>query len=91
MIEIVQVARRPTCGAPTRAEALASGIAEVLKSSGYAVLRSVVVEYHEGVVVLRGRVPTFYLKQVAQAVASKVRGVDVLVNRLCVDDTPRAP
>jgi osmotically-inducible protein OsmY len=78
-------------GTAARAEALASRIAEVLKASGYPVLRSVVVEYHEGVVVLRGRVPTFYLKQVAQTLAGKMRGVDELVNRLSVDDAPRSP
>lgn len=88
MIETIQTVhqvRVPTCGPVAHAEALVSRIAEVLKASGYAALRSVAIEHHEGVVVLRGRVPTFYLKQVAQAVASKVPGVDVLVNHLRVE------
>lgn len=87
MIETIHEARLRTCAIEARSKALASRISEVLQASGYAVLRSVKVEYDEDVVVLRGRVPTFYLKQVAQAVASKVPGVDLLVNHLCVDDS----
>jgi len=38
-----------------------------LCSAGYHVLREIECEYNEGAVVLRGRVSTYYLKQVAQA------------------------
>lgn len=51
----------------------------------YFVLRSVACEYHEGVLILRGRAPSFYLKQVAQTLAGKVDGVEIVVNRLVVD------
>jgi len=84
MIETIQEVTLSRFGAAAEAEALAGRIAEVFSASGYPVLRGVVVEHHEGVVVLRGRVPTFYLKQVAQTVASKVPGVDLVVNHLQV-------
>ena len=65
---------------------VAEKVAESLKASGYRALSAVACHYHEGVVVLRGRVPSFYMKQVAQAQASKIPGVDVIANRLRVDD-----
>jgi osmotically-inducible protein OsmY len=37
---------------------------------------------HEGVVTLRGRVPSYYLKQVAQELVGRVPGVEVVSNHL---------
>ena len=56
-----------------------------LRESCYFVLRSVACEYHEGVLILRGRAPSFYLKQIAQTLAGKVDGVEIVINRLVVD------
>jgi len=53
---------------------VAARVAESLKASGYAALQGVTAEHHEGVVFLRGRVPSFYMKQIAQEVARKVHG-----------------
>ena len=53
-----------------------------LHSSGYVVLRHLTCEYHEGVLAVRGRVPTFYLRQVAQTVLRQVPGVEVFVDHI---------
>lgn len=55
-----------------------------LRRSGYPFLRGVRCEVHEGVTVLSGTVPTFHLKQVAQALASHTPGVRQIDNRLQV-------
>jgi hypothetical protein len=41
-------------------------------------------EYREDVLVVRGRVPTFYLKQVLQTVLKEVDGVRCIENRVDV-------
>jgi hypothetical protein len=65
-----------------------------LRSSRYPALKTVSCDYQEGVLVLRGRLPTYYLKQIAQeVVAHQVKGVGRLHNqiqvvRLVVLETP---
>ncbi|MHB0959464.1 MAG: BON domain-containing protein [Pirellulaceae bacterium] len=59
---------------------------ENLKASGYRGLHHVVCQHHAGVAILHGRVPSFYMKQLAQVLAGKVPGVDGIVNHLTVDD-----
>lgn len=61
---------------------IASSVTERLSASPYFRLRSVWCDYHEGVLCLRGRVPTFYLKQVAQTIACQVDGVEECMNRI---------
>ena len=51
-----------------------------LRESSYYYLRAVTCEFDRGVLTLRGRVPTFYLKQTVQALAEKVDGVRQVVN-----------
>jgi hypothetical protein len=43
--------------------------------NGHAALHGVTAEHHEAVVFLQGRVPSFYMQQIAQEVARKVHGV----------------
>ena len=57
-----------------------------LQASSYAALRGVSCEFHEGMLVLRGTVPSFHLKQVAQEIVLKIEGVGALVNALEVGD-----
>lgn len=54
----------------------------LLRATSYPSLRRIACEEHEGMLVLRGSVPWFYLKQVAQALASQVVGGDQVVNRI---------
>ena len=51
-----------------------------LAESPYGFQRRVDVAYDNGILTLRGRVPTFFLKQTAQALVAKVEGVRQVVN-----------
>jgi osmotically-inducible protein OsmY len=51
-----------------------------LQESPYGFQRRVDAAYEDGVLTLRGRVPTFFLKQTAQALVAKVDGVRQVVN-----------
>jgi hypothetical protein len=53
-----------------------------LKESGYRELESVSCEFREGVLTLRGRIPSFYLKQVAQTLLRELDIVGEIHNRL---------
>jgi CheY-like chemotaxis protein len=50
--------------------------------TGYGKLRDVAVSAHSRVVVLRGRVPSYYLKQVAQTAVLSLPGIDHVRNDL---------
>jgi osmotically-inducible protein OsmY len=61
-----------------------------LRTSGYHELHLISCNFHEGVLSLRGRVSSFYLKQVAQTVVRELDGVDEINNRLEVAAPPGA-
>lgn len=63
---------------------MASQIDQALRSTGYLGLRDLRIRVAEGLVVLRGRVRTYHLKQVAQAVALGIRGVKEVQNDIDV-------
>lgn len=56
-----------------------------LRQSSYREVRCVTCEFREGVVTLRGRVPTFYLKQIAQSLVLTMERVEGINNRLEVE------
>jgi hypothetical protein len=51
-----------------------------LRQSGYVELRVLSCVFSGGILTLHGRVPSYYLKQRAQEIASKVPGVIVINN-----------
>jgi osmotically-inducible protein OsmY len=53
-----------------------------LRGSSFLALRNICCEYHEGILTLRGCLPTYYLKQVAQEVVAEVEGVEKVSNRI---------
>jgi CheY-like chemotaxis protein len=55
-----------------------------LRSNPYLALKSISCEYHYGVLLLRGCLPTYYLKQVAQAVVAGIEGVVRVDNQIQV-------
>ena len=56
-----------------------------LRSSRYSALKHVSCDYQGGVLVLRGCLPSYYLKQIAQeVVARQVQGVGRLDNQIQV-------
>jgi osmotically-inducible protein OsmY len=69
-------------GKGSRVPCAAEAVRRRLYETGYPSLRAVVCEVHAGVLTLRGRVPSYYLKQVAQAVARRIDGIEALINRI---------
>ena len=59
-----------------------------LRKSGYPELRLVSCDFHEGVLTLRGRVSSFYLKQLAQELIRRLNGAGKVNNRLEVAAPP---
>lgn len=59
----------------------AEASARLLRSS-YGELRRVTGDFHEGILTLRGRVSSFYLKQIAQSLVQRLEGVERIVNRV---------
>lgn len=55
---------------------------QCLQASSYACVRRLRCTYHEGVVMLHGRVSSFHLKQIAQEAVRYLGGVEVIVNRI---------
>jgi len=51
-----------------------------LTRSRYKPLHGVCCDYHEGMLFLRGHVPRYYHKQLAQEAVRKVAGVDEIIN-----------
>lgn len=54
------------------------------RRSGYPFLRQIRCDFSEGVLRLWGTVPTFYLKQLAQELASHTPGVEQVRNNVFV-------
>ncbi|MGA2059380.1 MAG: BON domain-containing protein [Thermoguttaceae bacterium] len=53
-----------------------------LRHSDYLELRSVSCDFHEGVLTLQGRVPSYHLKQLAQSLLCGIAGILKLNNQL---------
>ena len=68
-------ARTPPPGLPELAEGC-------LRRKPYLALRYVSCDCRGGVLVLRGRLPTYYLKQVAQEAVARLEGVKGVENRI---------
>jgi hypothetical protein len=96
--ELMHAARAPMdeCAPDVKAERIETEIHLKLCSTGYRVLRLVECSYNDGTAVLRGRVPTYYHKQIAQSilladprVATVVNLIDVSADNLhCGLDRP---
>jgi osmotically-inducible protein OsmY len=68
--------------APPRCQEINLEAEDRFRRSGYFALRDISCDARNGVLHLRGRLPSYYLKQVAQAVAAEVEGVRRVVNRI---------
>jgi osmotically-inducible protein OsmY len=56
-----------------------------LRKSASMVVRAVSCDYDQGVLVLRGRVPSYYCKQLAQETVAHVPGVTEVANAIEVE------
>jgi len=65
-----------------RDQATAEAAERKLSRSPYMELRSISYDLCEGVLTLRGRVPSYYLKQIAQHLVDSLPGVEKIDNRL---------
>jgi osmotically-inducible protein OsmY len=61
---------------------LAECVERALRATGYMPLRGIEVTAHARLVILAGRVPSYYLKQVAQTTVLAVPGVQQIRNDL---------
>jgi len=64
---------------------IAEAAMECLRCSLYKVFAGVSCDCEQGVLLLRGRVSSFYHKQVAQEAVARVNGVTQVVNDIEVD------
>jgi len=51
-----------------------------LRSRGYVGLRTLTCEYHEGMLILRGVVSSYFLKQLAREAVHKIEKVNMIVD-----------
>ena len=76
-------ARTPHPGLPELAEGC-------LRRNPYLALKNVACDCREGVLVLRGCLPSYYLKQIAQEAVAGLEGVERIDNQIQVV-TPASP
>lgn len=63
---------------------LAERVENALRTTGYGALHTVRVSVHARVIILEGRVSSYYLKQIAQATALAIPGAHQIRNGLDV-------
>jgi osmotically-inducible protein OsmY len=61
-----------------------------LRSNPYLALKNVSCDYRDGVLILRGCLPSYYLKQIAQEAVASLEGVERIDNQIQVV-TPACP
>ena len=71
-----------------RKEAIRAMVESQMRHSGYYELHHISCSFHEGVLILRGCVSSYYLKQLAQSLVCQVPGVEEVNNRLEVVPPP---
>jgi osmotically-inducible protein OsmY len=65
-------------------DSIAEEAERVLSESAYPDLRRLRCDANEGVVTIRGRLPSFFLKQMAQTIVSRIDGVCRVNNQIKV-------
>jgi osmotically-inducible protein OsmY len=74
------------CG--TRPQTIGRQAEERIRQSSYLALRHITCDANGDVLHLRGRVPSHYLKQVAQEIAAGIEGAREVINRIEVVPPP---
>ena len=59
-------------------------VSQLFLNSPYAYLHHLSLEFIDNALVIQGKVPTFYLRQVALTLAQKTEGVDQIVDHITV-------
>jgi hypothetical protein len=68
---------------------VAKAVTKCLRKSPYSDIRNLSCDYDHGVLVLRGRLASYYEKQLAQIVVGKLPGIAQLVNEIEVAAAPQ--
>src|SRR5438270_1488087 len=76
--------RRPSGRGHIMRDRIGESARDRLLLSSYLPLRAVGCSFRDGVLTLRGRVPSYYQKQLAQAIVAEVEGVREIVNEIQV-------
>jgi osmotically-inducible protein OsmY len=76
------IAERSGSSLPVSAPGIAESAESRLRGNSYLALKNVSCDYHDGVLILRGCLPTYYLKQMAQAAVARIAGVERVVNEI---------
>ena len=79
---------------PTPAEhagRLAEQAESRLRTNSYYALKQVSCECRHGTLILRGSLPSYYLKQIAQEMVVRLDGVTQVVNQIAVVPPPDRP
>jgi osmotically-inducible protein OsmY len=75
-----------------RPQAVLEQAENCLRRNSYVALKNISCDYEEGVLTLRGCLPSYYLKQVAQTTVARLAGVERIVNQIeVIAPNPRAP
>jgi osmotically-inducible protein OsmY len=61
---------------------IAAVAASRLSASSHPALRKILCNYDEGVLVLRGRLNSFFHMQMAQEIVARIEGVERVVNQI---------
>jgi osmotically-inducible protein OsmY len=77
---IVNASQRVSSPATGQDGQIRAAVVDALESMPYAALRRLSCRVTQGTAEIHGTVPTFYLKQLAQAAVSQQRGVLVVRN-----------
>ena len=85
----LEVAIAPSAAVP---QAVVEQAETSLRRNSYVALKNISCAYQEGILTLRGCLPSYYLKQVAQTTVSRLAGVERIVNQIeVVAPNPRVP
>jgi CheY-like chemotaxis protein len=75
-------ARGPSEPSVPPAPSVTEAAERLLRRNSYLALKNVVCEFHDGVLTLRGCLPSYHLKQVALAAVSQLEGVQRIENQI---------
>jgi hypothetical protein len=67
---------------PNPPQRILEGAESCLRSNPYLALKNVTCDYREGVLTLRGCLPSYYLKQIAQTAVARVASGVRIINEI---------
>lgn len=79
-----RLSTHPEMTGPVPGNAVLNEIRRQLLGSPFAAIKHLRCDFHAGVATLRGRVPTFYTRQIAQTLVRNIDGVVELDDRVTV-------